>query len=385
MMTINRFRYLIRNSLRSIGGNRSAYATLYVANILGLLLPLLVFGFSTYAYRAITDKHPIDIERVAVVGLPWLRLGEDLKSSILEAIPAIEECCDQFSFREHAFSEHGNKYCSITFADADFGLFHRLDLVKGSLITEAQYKNGDRVCLISPDSAESLFPDIDPIGQQIAIHHMKYTVVGVLRSSLGDSCRIVVPITSAQAAELRTPDTVSTFTLLRLKAAADKDQTKAEVERFFETNGLGIKLHWAADVFKKDLQETGVFVALMTAVSVLLTALVVVNLGSIVYVLSDVVKRAIAIKYAIGAPRSAFFMELVISFVAVGLASLVTVLVVAIPITLFTPFGADLLADGWFLLVFPSLFVTIALSVAEAVVLTRGAFGRSIVGLLRGE
>ena len=98
MMTINRFRYLIRNSLRSIGGNRSAYATLYVANILGLLLPLLVFGFSTYAYRAITDKHPIDIERVAVVGLPWLRLGEDLKSSILEAIPAIEECCDQFSF-----------------------------------------------------------------------------------------------------------------------------------------------------------------------------------------------------------------------------------------------------------------------------------------------
>ena len=184
---------------------------------------------------------------------------------------------------------------------------------------------------------------------------------------------------------MRTPDTVSTFTLLRLKAAADKDQTKAEVERFFETNGLGIKLHWAADVFKKDLQETGVFVALMTAVSVLLTALVVVNLGSIVYVLSDVVKRAIAIKYAIGAPRSALFMELVISFVAVGLASLVTVLVVAIPITLFTPFGADLLADGWFLLVFPSLFVTIALSVAEAVVLTRGAFGRSIVGLLRGE
>ena len=52
-------------------------------------------------------------------------------------------------------------------------------------------------------------------------------------------------------------------------------------------------------------------------------------------------------------------MELVISFVAVGLASL-TVLVVAIPITLFTPFGADLLADGWFLLVFPSLFVTTA-------------------------
>ena len=190
-MRIDRFRYLIRNSLRSIGGNRSAYATLYVANILGLLLPLLVFGFSAYAYRDITDKHPIDIERVAVVGLPWLRLGEDLKSSILKAIPAIEECCDQFSFREHAFSEHGNKYCSITFADADFGLFHRLDLVKGSLITEAQYKNRDRVCLMGQTQLNLSSLTSTRSGSRLR-YHMKYTVVGVLRSSLGDSCRIIV-------------------------------------------------------------------------------------------------------------------------------------------------------------------------------------------------
>ena len=76
------------------------------------------------------------------------------------------------------------------------------------------------------------------------------------------------------------------------------------MERFFETNGLGIKLHWAADVLRRSARN-GRIRGTHDCGQRALTALVVVNLGSIVYVLSDVVKRAIAIKYAIGAPRSA--------------------------------------------------------------------------------
>ena len=58
-MTINRFRYLIRNSLRSIGGNR-VYATLYVEH-LGLLPLLPSVSLRIQGYHS---KHPIDIERV---------------------------------------------------------------------------------------------------------------------------------------------------------------------------------------------------------------------------------------------------------------------------------------------------------------------------------
>ena len=61
------------------------------------------------------------------------------------------------------------------------------------------------------------------------------------------------------------------------------DQTKAEVEPSSRRMGLESSCIGLL-MFLRRSAETGVFVALMTAVGI--TALVVVNLGSIVYVLA---------------------------------------------------------------------------------------------------
>lgn len=57
---------------------------------------------------------------------------------------------------------------------------------KGAAFTKAQVDNAERVCLIGQTIAKELYPAVDPIGQDIRIKDVVFTVIGVLEGKGSD-------------------------------------------------------------------------------------------------------------------------------------------------------------------------------------------------------
>jgi len=55
-------------------------------------------------------------------------------------------------------------------------------LADGEMFTEADVRSGTKVCVIGKTVATQLFPDLDPIGQNIRIRNIPFKIVGVLTS-----------------------------------------------------------------------------------------------------------------------------------------------------------------------------------------------------------
>jgi putative ABC transport system permease protein len=76
-------------------------------------------------------------------------------------------------------------------------------LDQGSFFNVSQQRLGSRVAVIGQTVVTSLFPDEDPIGQQITVAGNNYTVIGTLQSrgsvfGIDEDNTIVVPIAAAQ-------------------------------------------------------------------------------------------------------------------------------------------------------------------------------------------
>jgi putative ABC transport system permease protein len=79
-----------------------------------------------------------------------------------------------------AISNWGNKNSFIYgVSDQHFDVMKR-QVVSGEPFTEADVKTAKKICLIGETVREELFPNRDPIGQQIRINKVPFTVIGLL-------------------------------------------------------------------------------------------------------------------------------------------------------------------------------------------------------------
>jgi putative ABC transport system permease protein len=81
---------------------------------------------------------------------------------------------------------------------------YNLEIASGVFISENDYQNGSKVAVIGSDVADTLFSDVDPLGQQIRMGSNIVRVVGVLESkgrSFGMSSTddaVLIPLTTLQ-------------------------------------------------------------------------------------------------------------------------------------------------------------------------------------------
>jgi putative ABC transport system permease protein len=98
----------------------------------------------------------------------------------------------------------GNWRTSINGVSYTYQTIRDWPVTSGTFFTEADQRSMRKVALLGSTVAENLFPDVDPVGQQVQIRNVPFTIVGVLApkgqtSSGNDQDDVVlVPYTTAQ-------------------------------------------------------------------------------------------------------------------------------------------------------------------------------------------
>jgi putative ABC transport system permease protein len=104
-----------------------------------------------------------------------------------------------------AISGAGNWRTRIQGVSTDYQTIRDWPVDQGTFFTEADLRSARKVAILGTTVAKSLFPSGDPIGQQMQIRDVPFTVMGVLRSK-GQNAGgqdaddiILVPFTTAQS------------------------------------------------------------------------------------------------------------------------------------------------------------------------------------------
>lgn len=86
--------------------------------------------------------------------------------------------------------EATNPDVSLTGMNYDQLMINDIEIVEGRNFSKADMNLGKRVCVIGQDVVKKLFPQIDPVGEQIKIEDLVLTVIGVVKkqgSTFGQS------------------------------------------------------------------------------------------------------------------------------------------------------------------------------------------------------
>jgi putative ABC transport system permease protein len=92
-----------------------------------------------------------------------------------------------------------NPNVDVTGVTPDIFSSRNWDIAEGRAITESDVDIGRLVCVLDPHLARNLYPHSDPLGTQVQVDGIWYTVVGVIKDNgnvMGESSYMVVPITT---------------------------------------------------------------------------------------------------------------------------------------------------------------------------------------------
>jgi len=126
----------------------------------------------------------------------------------------------------------------------DFFTIQRIDIAKGRVISQQELEHGSLVVVVGADVATHFFPNLDPVGRELKIGDVKYTVVGVAASQgsiFGMSLDkfAVVPLKSPGRRLTQPPGVLATI----LIQSASVPQMKDVMEQVRATMRARRKLH----------------------------------------------------------------------------------------------------------------------------------------------
>ncbi len=231
--------------------------------------------------------------------------------------------------RTQVITGKGNWRTEINGVSTDYLTIRDWDVTSGNLFTDDDVTAKRKVALLGATIVKNLFPDSDPVGSQIQLGHVPFTVAGVLAakgqtsSGVDQDDVILVPYTTAQ-------DRLSGFTFLgQILASANSPQDMAAAQE--EIRGImrdSHQLGGAPDDFtvrdqtaiaQAATSTTSVMTGLLAAIASI--SLVVGGIGIMNIMLVSVTERTreIGIRMAVGARGSDVLTQFLVESVVMSL------------------------------------------------------------------
>jgi putative ABC transport system permease protein len=256
---------------------------------------------------------------------PWRRMPEITleEAELIRALPAVRDVNVQ-EFTEGPVSGGGVNLSDVKVAG--FGptwpQVNGGDILAGRNFTAIEYAAGARVAVINDKLAESLFPGLDPIGKQIKIFGVPFTVVGMHAEAASlfsdaDEPRLAIPHTTFRKVAEYWPGwmEVSVIPTEAATVAEAQDQVTAALRsrrglRPAEDNNFSlVTSDRVLDAFNKI--TAGFFIAMISLSSV---GLMVGGVGVVAIMMISVTERTreIGVRKALGATRGEIMFQFLI-------------------------------------------------------------------------
>ncbi len=198
---------------------------------------------------------------------------------------------------------------------------------EGRFFTEDELKSWAKVCVIGKTIKEELFKDTNPIGKEIKIRNMRFTVIGVMeeKGSVGWNDfddRIFIPLFTAQK-RITGEDNVVRSIEAQTTGLLPADVTEERVsrlllERHNQVEDFRIRNR---EEFKETVEQTAsTFKIMLSGIAAI--SLIVGGIGIMNIMLVSVTERTreIGIRKAIGAKRIDILVQFLIESVIVSLS-----------------------------------------------------------------
>jgi len=215
--------------------------------------------------------------------------------------------------------------------DRDYENAYQLRLHRGRFITWFDIKRTERVCVLGWALARDLFPQGQPVGQQVRIGRHWYTVVGWLQPKVQADIEIsdfelpevdraaYVPITTIAADRSQIP-----LDELVLNFATEADMIKASgaVQRIleFDADGAAFEYTMPIELLRQKLRMQRIIQYLLGGITVVM--LLVGGIGIMNVMLVNVIRRRpeIGLRRAVGATPRDILTQFVIESTLVAVA-----------------------------------------------------------------
>ncbi len=124
-------------------------------------------------------------------------------AAISEQVPYITSVAPFYSTSLQLVVGDQNMRAQVTGTNPEYQQAYNLETIDGSFFAEYDYQRGSKVAVLGSDVKETLFSDVDPIGQQMRMGSNVVRVIGVLESKgasmLGSPDNaILIPLTALQ-------------------------------------------------------------------------------------------------------------------------------------------------------------------------------------------
>ncbi|MEL6308079.1 MAG: ABC transporter permease [Chloroflexota bacterium] len=245
------FRIAIESLL--INRLRSALTTLGIIIGVGAVIALVSLGRAVESYidgefeslgatiLEVSSTQPESLERTRVEPLTTLE-AEAL--ALRSNAPSILNVATTYRLFGSVTGDGASTSLSITGASSNYADVVSWDVRFGSFITEADVSENARVAVLGLDIVEALYGDraFNPVGQDIRINQVTFTVTGVMSQRGGtfisEDNVVFIPITTAQSrlASVRTRDggfQVSTI-FVEVETQEDLDMARQEITAYLD-------------------------------------------------------------------------------------------------------------------------------------------------------
>ena len=330
------YRELIRDFLQDLNAHRTRAVLTFVAITWGTIAVVLLLSFGEGLGNQMMSGLMNAGNRIMILyggetGIPFegspkgrpIRMVEEDAEMLQRAIPAIAMVSPQY--REFVRLTNGRTSTSTECegVNAAFEEMRRMyPTAGGRFLNDVDVAKQRRVLVLGMDIATELFGPVDPIGRQVLLDDIPFTIVGVLQKKLQtsmnngpDSRRAIIPYSTFRT--MKGPTIVNSI-VVRPADPSMQAEVKKEIFRVlarkyhFDPTDERTLFIWDFIENEKMSRKIGTGVAIFLFSVGLLTLITAgVGVANVMYVVVKERTHEIGIRMAVGARRSYILIQFV--------------------------------------------------------------------------